>query len=274
MPNPLQRRQVHLPPTFNSDFVVHYRNTDYHVHTFVLHHHSQYFRHYFDSLQPLAKVEMGESLVEGQTTCRVTAFPSSLTSGERSSVCHHSPLIHCIDLPDSFGIHPACEELLDSFLYHLYFASTLHCPPFQAKAAILTTALHDGLSCLNFPTSSPSDADIDGYAEKDPTGRRWLFNEELLSLCHYFACEAALKRCEAVIVTRSLVKPPNAWFWLPLSVRYGLRKAEAVCIARVTVDQRSGAEGERYQQRLAALDTLTRTKVMDALLQCSTTTYR
>ena len=42
---------VLFPPAQRSDFIVHYGQTDFHCHTFVLHLHSTYFRHVFDALE-------------------------------------------------------------------------------------------------------------------------------------------------------------------------------------------------------------------------------
>jgi hypothetical protein len=57
-----------------------------------------------------------------------------ISSVERSVKCSHSPLVRCIDLPDQCDIEDpdedADEDVFLLFLQHLYFSSTLHCPPF------------------------------------------------------------------------------------------------------------------------------------------------
>ena len=61
-----------FPPCQLTDFVLHYDNTALHVHKLVLHHHSAYFRTYFETL----------------------SAPSC-----SSDSCHHAHIAHCIHLP-------------------------------------------------------------------------------------------------------------------------------------------------------------------------------
>ena len=93
--------QVYLPPRQLSDFVIHYRNADFHVHQFVLHHHSAYFRTYLGALQPLVPVVRGRK----RKSCHVDLS----SSDERCGECSHSPLVRCIHLPDEFGIKSPAE---------------------------------------------------------------------------------------------------------------------------------------------------------------------
>ena len=66
---------VHFPPVFLADFVIHYQAQAFHVHKFVMCHHSSYFRTYI------------EPLIDGQR-----AYPA----GECDE---HADIAHCIRLP-------------------------------------------------------------------------------------------------------------------------------------------------------------------------------
>ena len=275
------RQQVHLPPHRSSDFVIHYRNTDYHCHSFVLQQHSAYFRTYFDALQPLTQVQAEE--VEGEETKEEVEedcggeddnpprrkkrkfdvrFQATFTR-ERTSKCSHPPLVHCIDLPNRCGVFDADEANFLLFLRHLYFASTLHLPPFEPRPSMIDGLSADTPISLSFPTSSTiSTEEVHSYARTSETGVSYkLVCDGLLCLFHYFECESALKRCEAVILADT-DGVRNTLYWLPLTIAYGLRKAEAKCV-RVIREEWLEHVSERLREGVEALTPAMKLRVME-----------
>ena len=302
-PPPPARLQVHLPPRRTSDFVIHHRDTDYHTHSFVLHHQSAYFRHYFDALQPLRDAEVKEVTQAGILAVEEAASEEvreqkAVVSGEgrsiavselggsgsskkrktdallfhaaftreRTSRCGHSPLIHCIDLPDQCGVRETSGVHFLSFLRHLYYSSTLHLPPYHPKPSILAAISDDTPICLTFPTSSVTSEDISGYAQRSEDNKTEFVSLELLSLFDYFACEAALKRCEAVILTDCNCTPKNlksVCFWLPLTVAYGLGNAEAECLRLIREQWRRRLDA-KLREGMQRLTPAMRSRVVEA----------
>ena len=285
----LTRLQVHLPPTRESNFVIHYQNTDYHSHTFVLQHHSVYFRNYFHALQPLREMktteveeEVGvkdaeaggkgkaeatlhrEDFDQGHPKRRrvdeeaLRAFSASFTR-ERSSKCQHSPLIPCIDLPDQCGVEEADEAEFLLFLRHLYFSSTFHLPPFDPKQSLVRCLTDETPVCLTFPTLEVKKESVGRYAKRNKTA---LFVDEgLLSLFHYFLCKSALKRCEEVVLADCGQDSYEAWYWLPLAERFRLTKAAAFCLDLMRKEWRQ--KGSVYlQEELKKLTPATQARVM------------
>ena len=84
------RQHVYFPPTQRVDFIVHYEQTDFHCHTFVLHLQSSYFRHVFDALTPssspvppppsLPVATDGESSVEARAAVELSPVASPTAS--------------------------------------------------------------------------------------------------------------------------------------------------------------------------------------------------
>jgi hypothetical protein len=255
------RQQFHLPPLSLSDFVVHYRNADFHVHQFVLYHHSAYFRTYFQTLQPLAQV------VTGKKRKRCTVDLSS--SDEDSRKCSHLPLVRCIDVPDQCGIALPTIDARDVFLLflqHLYFSSTLHCPPFVPKPELRAALTDSTRACIVFPTSPTTKEGLVEYNAPGSDGFL-LWYPSLLSLFHYFDCQQAMKRCEAVIVERVSSGHLDAWFWLPLAVRYSLKEAEAKCIEVAVRDKRFRADDAAYKEELQHLTVETLHRLLEAAIR-------
>lgn len=92
---------VYVLPQFPSNLILHYRNTQFHVHTFVLHHHSTYFRALFDGLEPHTGAVQEMEVVDDEGERRkVIACEVSPGSSYDASKCHHSPLVDCVHLPD------------------------------------------------------------------------------------------------------------------------------------------------------------------------------
>jgi hypothetical protein len=258
------RKQVHLPPHGLSDFVIHFRDTDYHSHTFLLHTHSTYFRAFLSAPQARVEVERAEVVSEGSKRRRVTHFTSS-SSEEAGSKCSHSSLTRCIDLPDDFGIKRADESQFLLFLRHLYFASTLHLPPFEPKEAIIASLTDDTRTCLDFPSNpTATEARVNSYAQPSARGVP-LARLELLSLFEYFDCQQAMEQCWAVIASVVEDDVSAAWFWLPTAIEYGMKDIEESCIEEVGTDENVTLEREFYEANLALLTAPTLVRVVEAL---------
>ena len=130
---------VLFPPREHADFVIHYDNTAFHVHKLILHHHSAYFRAYFQSLS------------------RSSENSSTGPSSERSKRCCHPSITHCIDLPQQITLVEQTAVTaadLQLFLRHLYFSHHYCYPPYLPKTDIDLDAHNPPLSLAFPPTLS------------------------------------------------------------------------------------------------------------------------
>ena len=248
------RHQVYLPPSGLADFVIHYRDTDFHTHQFVLHHHSVYFRNYLKALSPL-QTECLQPEVAGEKRKRSRSSAELQVPEERRDKCSHSLFVRCIDLPADFGdsSKPSNEDVFLLFLHHLYFSSTLHCPPFLPKPRLLDALTDSTPTSLTFPNAPATKAELFLYNVHTEQGAtRW--EGALLSLFHYFHCEEALKRSEATIVgadrDTSSASASWHWSWLPVAVRYSLKRVEEVCIQGAVQDTQVWLNDEMYRARM------------------------
>ena len=238
------RQQVHLYPALASDFVIHYRDTDFHVHTFVLHHHSGYFRNHLSATAPAGKVEKEKVVGKGNKRRKVVTFSTT----ETSEVCqHHMAYIRCLHLPTKFGDTPASNEDFHFFLRHLYFASTLHLPPFIPNKVILDSLdslTDESPTCLEFPPTASVQKDsvmarsLEVYTGKATEQLEW--GEALLSLFHFFDCQQAMRRTQEVIIRGDMSTCDQAWYWLPGAVRHRMKEVEDACIKKLGRDNEMG----------------------------------
>ena len=156
------RRHVYLPPTLLSDFIVHFHDTDFHVHQLVLHHHSVYFRNLLQSFPSIDEtIRSSLPLVEagGDATTR-SSLPLVEAEGDATSrssfplveagglVCGHSPWVRCVNLPSQPGRLPVTEGDLLTFFHHLYFVSTFNYPPLTPPAHLVDLISADTPFCL------------------------------------------------------------------------------------------------------------------------------
>ena len=142
---------VFIPPRQYADFIIHYDDTTFQVHKFVLHQHSACFRAYLEAFIP-----------------RLTG--SEQSSNEAHS-CDHAHIAHCIHLPQQTGLVqqiPVTAADLQLFLCHLYFASHYHYPPLLPRADIDLDA-DPPTTCLTFPDISSLDWALNSTAT--PHGR-------------------------------------------------------------------------------------------------------
>jgi len=242
---------VYLPPRCDSNFALHYRGTQFHVHTTTLQHHSAYFRTLIDSLQPVTGVVREMTIVEGRKRRKISACEVVPSSSYETTTCRHSPLTHCVRLPDEVGIEGASVERFHLFLRHLYFSSTLLFPPFRPSEVILSSITDDTPTGTTFPSSPPTVALMTSYALCENNVK--LVSTALLSLFHYFDCRPALERCEQIMIADSdEKKDKNAWYWLPITTRFGLKKAQQRCIEGIAKDEDITING-KYKERVVEL---------------------
>ena len=231
---------MRLPPLLASDFVIHYRDTDFHVHKFVLLHHAGYFRNHLSATAPAGKVEKDEVVGEGGKRRRVTTFSSE----EVSSECQHPAYVLCLHLPHDFGDgRLVTEDEFLLFLRHLYFASILRLPPFMPNPVLLASLSDDSPTSLTYPADRLiREPALWEYVSNEDPNAQW-YSAELLSLFHYFDCQQAMRRSEQVILRASLEDRDTchtAWFWLPLAVRYRMKAVEVACMEQIAGDEGVG----------------------------------
>ena len=247
----LAANDVHFPPAFLSDFVIHYRDTAYHVHKFVLCHHSSYFRTYF------------EPLIEGQ---RVYL---------KAECDDHHDVAHCIRLPDRCGKVEADSDDFRVFLCHLYFAQHYRCVPY-------TVATHVNLDAEPAPTVTLDCPAFRGWEELDEATSSSLWTveppavyEAVMSLCHYFNCDRVLSRAEdncAALIEQALYDRANhdvAWseLWpcFLLALKFNLMRVKRACIPRLAECCMHGSSHkEQWESVRAQLDRDTLLEVMQA----------
>lgn len=226
---------VYLFDSLSSDLILHHRNTHFHVHKFVVHHHSSYFRALLDGMKR-----------QVQKTDEDKIIVSLDISDPR---CNHCPLIDCVYLPDKFGIDHVDDDELHMALRHLYFASTLAFPPYWPNTEIVQSITQQSVTCFTYPSTSPTTTDVEKYALTE--SEAIIADDKLISVFHYFGCQSSLDRCEQVILAH-VVSNKDAWYWLPIVSRFGLMKAEEGCIEKVTKNVRFDNNKE-YKTRIATL---------------------
>jgi hypothetical protein len=170
-PSPGIRQRVDLPPVRHSDFIIHFLNTDYHVHQLVRQHHSAFFRALFDSFTPLEQVhvvdfgarplgERKKRKIDDGKREKEEDSPSqegsASTASSSSSVlhCDHSPHVRYVQLPAHIGRHGCVEEDVLTFLRHLYFCDLLDCPPLNCPTEALEALSHATPLCLTLAVQS------------------------------------------------------------------------------------------------------------------------
>ena len=231
---------IHLSLHQPADVVLHYSDVDYHAHSHVLHHHSAFFRAHLDCIHQhdynhgLRGTEgSGTRERRGRQVRLDASLPFTLLA---TPTCHHSSLLPCIRLPQRVGLMPTTAADFLRFLRHLYFASTLTLPPFSPSHHREASLTHSTPPSPTFPSTSPVNDDMWHYSADRTTTGAW--DESLLSLFHYFGCTQALRRCEQVLL-HAITTAGNAgaaWYWLPVSVRYGMNGVERVCLDMVGSD--------------------------------------
>ena len=149
-------------------------------------------------------------------------------AGIVESECVHSPPVACVQLPDSIGVLPCTTtDELQLFLEHVYFPCSHPFPPYISKVRVDLSTIESDAALPLFPT--PDAAAIRQYASRiadvsDDAGGH-LISPALLSLIHYFHAERLWQQSLAVVKTMS-ANGTQAWFWLSILARYGLKEEE------------------------------------------------
>ena len=189
---------VRFPPHQYADFVIHCGETDFYVHRFVLHYHSDFFRAHLD------------------TVSRATHLPCR--SSRQAKACNHPSIAHCIHLPRYTTPVPTRSITANDFrmfVCHLYFGSHYCYPPFLPKtdvdleAASLPVSLSffpllrckwDGCPTTATPTSlwSVWEQQLRHDAPDKPNSLH--YSHAVLALTQHLDCALLREQCEAVLV--------------------------------------------------------------------------
>ena len=249
---------IHFPPAHLVDCILHYGSTDFHVHMFVLLHHSAYFRTVFEMLSAQSPSS------------------SSSSSSDDSQPCSHPWIAHCIHLPQLNRLvegNVVTAADIHLFLCHLYFSSH-HCyPPFLPGTDVDLTVASSPLSMHFAPILSLAWSDESPqlrFADGD-----LVCNESLLTLAHYFDCAQMLQQCEVVLLAQTKFGAEHeeaAWLTshclesLQCADRYRLRRWRAEC-TRVVAADRSISRTAGYKRAKLTWGTALQAEVTAAMAQ-------
>ena len=250
-----EHADVFFPPHELADFVIHYNNSHFHVHKFVLHHHSAYFNAYFRTLTNTAS--------------------SSSPSSDDAQLCKiHPQIAHCIHLPQQARLAGGEEVDADDFclfLCHLYFSSHYCYPPYLP----LTDVDLDGDSPPLSQTFPPiTSLDFESVETLRCSDGEYEFNESLLTLAHYFDCAAMMAQCEIILLKQLEYGErtgDHVWLvevcflWLPVADRYRLSKQRKACIHVLAAD-RGLLQRKEYQRAKQTWDRSLMADLMEAAL--------
>ena len=297
-----QRRAVYFPPRSLSDLVLHHHDVDFHVHKLVLYQHCDYFRAFVLTLQPAAASASASAAASGSasasaggsgaaeqpasssssssslSTFAAASSPAARTAAKRArssepigslpaaapivigSECCHSPPVACVQLPDIIGVFPFTNpDHLQLFLEHLYFPCSHPFPPYEPRVRVDLSSIERDAALPLFPT--PDAAAIRQYGSDDAGGL--VISTALLSLIHYFHAERLWQQCIAVIRVQS-TQPWQAWMWLSILARYGLKKEENRLIQAAALDQ-GVCDNEQYRQYAASFSPSLMLRLMQAI---------
>ena len=223
---------VLFPQCQYADFVIHY-DSDFHVHKFVLHHHSAYFRTYFQTVPATSD--------------------SDASAAKEPKLCNHPTIAHCIHLPQQTTL--AQQKVVTAadfrlFLCHLCFGSFYRYPPFRPKNDIDLTA-NPPLS-LNFPRVSSIDWGDDDTPLLWNETDKFVDNESLMTLAHYLDCAAMMQQCEDVMLSHAK-DDDNAYAaqesmtsLIPASL-YQMKRWKKLCIRYIVAEHHNLADTEEYK---------------------------
>ena len=228
---------VFFPPRLLADFIIHYDNTAFHVHKVFLHHHSAYFRSYFDTL---------------------TAPPeSSDPTSKKPKRCNHPSIPHCIHLPQQTTlVEQTAVTAADFrlFLCHLYFSAHYCYPPHLPKTDIDLDTETPPVSLSFSPITSLKWCDESPLRSFDGDESGLISHESLLTLAYYLDCAAMMAQCETVLMTQvEEGKDDIEWLIseslrsLKCADRYHLSKYKKACIEVFAADPRL-LDREEYEK--------------------------
>lgn len=258
---------VHFPPREVADFVIHYANTHFHVHKFILFFRSSYFRTYFQTLSPpslgsCSTSSASQSILPSNAICPAPSATNNTSSYAKQQPCNHPSIAHCIHLPRQTTL--VSKEAVDAedfrlFLCHLYFSSHYCYPPFLPKTDINLEAYSHLLPVsLSFPALPLID-----WSTKSPQLRlttdgeckRWCYHEALLTLALYFDITAIMQQSEAVMLTmlQHGERTDSQWLarqcvsWVLPAELYKLQKWKKACIKCIAAEAKHVLQSDEYK---------------------------
>ena len=239
------RIRVQFPPFDVADFVIHYRNTDFYVHKFVLFHHSAYFRTFIRELIHGERVYESDDCADDE----------------------HPYVTHCIRLPNRCGKRKTSVDDFRLFLCHLYFIPHYSCFPYRVATEIDLSVTPAPAVCLDWPALTTWKQLLKATSSvffASQTADTYL---EVLSLCDYFYCAQLLSRCEdnMLLLVKEDRKPKGkdqkyeCRMCLQRASEFSLQRVKEACIpvvaarccsARKESASKSKAQWERLVQSL------------------------
>ena len=278
---------VHFPPRLLSDFVIHYRGMNFHVHQLVLYLHSDYFRALLGNKGPGGGGGGGASggggsdgsaghkrqrtdaapIASSSAPSSASALPTAPSSnggGGGGSSCEQgharsTQCVHLASLPS--GERDSTIDELGLFLCHLYFPSHYRYPPYLPSVDIDLGPRAETASPM-FAVAFPGVEDEDFGAElrMHEDHVRPFLNESVLSLAAFFQCGLVVRQCEAVLIREcELVDwTMDCWQTLRLAQRYGLDKALHAACGKYMMMSNGLSEDEIFEQGWASRETLMR----------------
>lgn len=201
---------VFFPPREVADLVLHYDSSHFHVHKFVMLHHSTVLQPIIQALSSPSK--SGSPVAKKAKIAHSDATQpgdrpadTSSSSSDNAEPCNHPHIAHCTHLVlqttmMSGDIVTAADFRL--FLCHLYFSNHYRYPPYLPKTDIDLDA--DSLPSLSitFPLIPSLDWSASSPLRFTADGTKYSYNEPLLMLAYYLDCKHVAEQCEAVMLTK------------------------------------------------------------------------
>ena len=183
-----------------------------------------------------------------------------LLESTRASASTRLPSPACSCLTASAWTPFSDADELQLFLEHVYFPCSYPYPPFVPDIRVdLSTIERDAVLPL-FPM--PDAAAVAQYVRRDAQDK-CQYSPGLLSLIHYFHAERLWQQSVAVITAKSR-DPVDAWYWLSILARYGLKEEEDRLIQAAALDQ-GVCDNKLCRRRTASLPPFLMLRFMQAI---------
>jgi len=233
MSSDANNRAVHFPPQKLSDLVLHYLDVDFHVHKFVLHHHSTVLDSIIDAVMHDSEADSKQP-TKRQRTCGCNK--PCYRFEPMTAKLYWSKLISAPQ--DS---HTVSAEAMELFFRHLYFPDHYCYPPLLPAVDVDLTTPPPFVTTY----STPVDAKHISHLKKQVTpipfkhftasdGRiRYVQATAVMYLAFYFGAETVLKRCQDILRDQTK-RYGEAWYYLPVAEEYKWDALKEDCIRTIT----------------------------------------
>ena len=222
---------IEFQPASLIDFVIHFKAPTYHVHSFVLHQESTYFRVHLDDAAHARSSEVKRAAVVAADTCR------------------HPPSTPCLTFSSTAALQDITEDDFTLFLRHVSRKIELQYPPLVVGPAVMHCPTNPYQSrytaCISTQALVHYTGDLIGPTGPTPSS-------PLLHLFQYFECQDALKRCDEVLAHVMPCSLDAAFLWLPKAVELDFTSVQAKCVEAL-VQTRVWNRSELSSARVMAL---------------------